>query len=298
MNINKIRKPALFLFVFIIIFFNSGCVSVMEKTGRFIDGSAAAQKRVAVFQASQKDGAPLNMQVKIVRNKKSMPVKNEQSVVIALTDYPMMELRGSYPDKDAGFYLTSLVYLSGGINGWNEYTMDLTGDGALFFSGDSPNETAALKLNEDIEFVQITSGRIQRYDTRITGADALTGLRNRRERITAVTGWMSALDGAPSGQTVAAFEKHWKPLLFPEMVSKKKRPSGWLKEGDRFAKAEDIRWNTSYTDRVFPEEIKPVRDSGTLLRDWEEALSWIYLEYEWENIKKSLSREITLKKIK
>jgi hypothetical protein len=109
---------------------------------------------------------------------------------------------------------------------------------------------------------------------------------------------MSSLEYAPYRQTIDDFEKYWKPLLFPEIVSKKKKPSGWLQEGDQFIRAEDIKWNTSYTERIFPEVLRPVRDSGTLLSDWEEALHWIYLEYEWERIAGILSREIVLQKIK
>jgi len=298
MSKKKIKRLSQAFLLSAIILFCSGCVSLMEKTGRLIDGSAFEQRRVALYQAGKKDGAPANIQVKIVKNGKSKPVKNEQSVVIKLADYPMMEIRGTYPDNDSKFFLTSLVYLGGSVNGWNEYTLDLAGDGVLLLKPERPNETAVLKINEEFETVQITSGRIHRYDTRITGAEALTGLRNRRERIKAVTEWMSAFEDAPAVQSISGFEKHWKPILLPEAVSKKKRPSGWSVEGDIFIKTEDIRWNTSYTDRIFPEDIKPVRNSGTLLRDWEEALSWFYLEYEWDNIRKSISREINLKKIK
>jgi len=109
---------------------------------------------------------------------------------------------------------------------------------------------------------------------------------------------MSSTDNAPKGQKIDDFEKYWKPVLFPEMVSKRKRPAGWLQEGDVFLRSEDIRWNTGYTERVFSEELRPVRNSGTLLRDWEEALSWIYLEYEWESIKERLSRLNILQFIK
>jgi hypothetical protein len=88
------------------------------------------------------------------------------------------------------------------------------------------------------------------------------------------------------------FEQFWKPILFPELISRKKQPVGWQREGDQWKKAEDIRWNISYTERTFPELLRNIRNSGTMLRDWEEALDWIYLEYEWENIMELLSKEI------
>jgi hypothetical protein len=255
----------------------AGCVSLMEKTGRVLDGSAFKDKKVAQYRGE-------DMEVTLVQNKDT-----GRSVIISLNNFPMMFFRASEPDENGTFFLTSLEYLAGGIQSWNEYTLDLLGEGTLSF-----DESAVIALTGEIEPVQISAGRIHRYDTRITGNEALTGLRNRRERIVATTEWMAKIEGAPKGQSIDDFEEYWKPVLFPEMVSKKKRPADWKQEGDLFIRAEDIRWNTGYTERVFSEELRPVRNSGTMLRDWEEALSWLYLEYEWENIKEKLSQKTTL----
>ena len=275
------------LFPFVIIMLSS-CISVMEKAGQMLDGSAFAEKKIAHYSAKKKWKAAADIDITVVQNK-----TGERAVIITLGEFPMIKLRGSAPDTNGDFYLTSLEYLSGSSHGWNEYSMEISGEGTLFQS-----DNAILKIKEKIELVQISSGRIQRYDTRITGSEALSDLRNRRKRIMSAVAWMSSREYTPQEQTIDDFEKHWKPLLFPEIVSKKKRPPGWLQEGDQFARAEDICWNSSYTERIFLEELRPVRNSGTLLRDWEEALRWIYLEYEWERITDILSREIVLQKIK
>ena len=280
------------LFASLLLF--SGCLSVIEKTGRFIDGSMFAEKRVALYRTFKNDVNQAEMEISVVEKKGGAAkadtdiengASSAQSIIITISKFPMIKFRGSYPDETGGFYLTSLEYLAGSTHGWNEYTLDLLGTGSLVLE-----ETAVFQITEEIEPVQITAGRIQRYDTRLTGAEALAGLRNRRERVAALVEWMNALD-APKGQSIDDFEDHWKPILFPEMVSKKKRPADWQAEGDIFIRAEDIRWNTSYTERIFSEVLWPVRNSGTLLRDWEEALSWIYFEYEWENITELLSRK-------
>ena len=260
----------------------SACVSLMDKAGQLIDGSEAAQKTTAIYR-SQSAG----VEISVVEDKNS-----ERAVIIAAAKYPMMKIFASIPDEEGAFYPVSLVYLAGNLHGWNEYTLGLLGAGSLELGENS----GRLQIDE-IEPVEITAGRIQRYDTRLTGAEALTALRNRRVRITALAEWMTSLDG-PAGIDIKEFENYWKPVLFPEMVSGKKRPEGWQREGDIFKRAEDINWNTGYTQRMFPEELWPVRDSATLLRDWEEALSWIYLEYEWKNIAGLLSGEIILQKIR
>jgi len=263
----------------------TGCVSIMEKAGQALDGSAFAEKKIAVYRGEDTE---VKIEVTVVQNK-----AGEKSLIITLNNFKMMKLRGTYPNENGMFFLTSLEYLGGNVHGWNEYTLDLSGVGELLLA-----ETASLSIGREIEPVQISDGRIHRYDTRIVGSDALTSLRNRRERIVSTVEWLQKTEGAPTGLTVKNFEKYWKPLMFPEMVSKRKRPNGWLQEGDVFISAEEIKWNVSYTERVFPEELRQIRNSGTMLRDWEEALLWIYLEYEWENIKETLSRRIKLKQIK
>jgi hypothetical protein len=109
---------------------------------------------------------------------------------------------------------------------------------------------------------------------------------------------MYGRDNAPGVLDRKAFEDYWKPALLPEMVSKKKRPPEWETENVQWVKAEDVKWNSSYTEGVFPEHLWAVRNSGTLLRDWEEAFEWIYMEYEWERISALLSRQTNMQRIK
>ena len=153
-------------------------------------------------------------------------------------------------------------------------------------------------MNNDIEKVQVQSGKIRLYDSTISGSSALENLRNREERIEALIEWMKNLENAPLNLDRKAFMEYWKPILLPETCAKSKRPSNWLLEGDKFNKAEDINWNTGYSERVFPEELRPVRNTGTLLRDWEEAFEWIYFQYEWEAFIAMLSIENTLQRAK
>jgi len=253
---------------------------MVEKTGQMLDGTAFQEKIVSRYKSQ-------NIELHIVENK-----NNEKSIVFTISEFPMMKLRGSYPAENGVFMFKSLEYLAGNTHGWNEYSLDLIGEGTLSFGTD-----VLLELCE-FETVQISQGKIHRYDTRITGDEALTALRNRRERIIATVEWMKKTENAPKAQDLTQFEKYWKPVFFPEVVSRKNKPKDWKKAGDTFIRAEDIRWNTNYTSRVFSEDLWQVRNTGTLLRDWEESLSWLYLEYEWDNIIKLFSNEINFNKIK
>jgi hypothetical protein len=262
------------------------CVSLVEKAGQTLDGSAFKLKTLSVYQTAGKNKSQPEIKILVVENK-----SKEKSIIITLKKFPMIKLLGSFPDEDGVFSLTALEFLAGSTHGWNEYTLELMGTGYLKLE-----DTVTFNI-EEIEPVQITKGRIHRYDTRLTGNEALSALRNRRERILAISEWMLSLNLA-KGQTINEFKKYWQPILIPETVSKKKRPGGWIQDGDKFKTADSIKWNTGYTEREFPEELRAIRNSGTLLRDWEEALYWIYLEYEWENIVELLFKENIFTKIK
>ena len=258
----------------------------MDKTGQVLDGSAFDRKKTAVYRTA-------GIELQQTRNR-----AGEHSVFITLRQFPTMKIRGSAPDERGEFQLVSLDYLGGSPHGWNEFRLDLSGSGNLLL-GDT---TATLSVSEEVETVGISSGRIRRYDTRITGTEALTNLRNRRERLLALAEWINNPENplaAPAAlNTQNKFEDYWEPLLFPETTKKKKRPKDWQQEGDQWARAEDIRWNTSYTERVFPELLRNIRNSGTMLRDWEEAFDWLYIECEWARITETLSTETVLQKQK
>jgi hypothetical protein len=270
--------------------FFGGCVSLMEKSGQVLDGSAFAEKTVAVYRTGKKSWTSAGIELREMRNK-----AGEHSVIITLDRFPAIKLRGSVPGENGEFHLTSLDYLGGNTNGWNEYRLEISSTGNM-----TQGETSLSFSIGEIETLQISSGKIRRFDTRITGANALAGLNNRHERIAAVAEWMKGYNtsNTPPAADRKAFENYWEPVLFPELVSGSKRPADWQREGDQWNRAEDIRWNTSYTERVFPELLREIRNSGTMLRDWEEALEWLFVEYEWDRITELLSQETVLNKVK
>jgi len=271
------------IFSGIILLLCASCVSLLEKAGRALDGSAFAEKKKAVYKAS-------GMELWEMRNKAGV-----RSFIIMLEKYPTMKIRATWPDEEGEFNLVSLDYLGGSPQGWNEFKLDIAGEGKLVFG----EKTAAISIHHDsVEQIQISFARIKRYDTRLSGNEALTLLRNRHERIRAITKWMNGRENAPTDMNVKNFEKYWKPVLFPEIVSKRKRSIDWQQENDQWVRAESINWNKGYTERLFPEELREIRNSATMLRDWEEALDWIYNEYELGRIQETLAMETVLQKKK
>jgi hypothetical protein len=265
----------------------SGCSSLVNLGGRALDGSAFQEKTLARYRGPAIEGLG-RVEVREVRDK-----TGAAAITISPGAIPALVFVGSPPEAGE-FHLNSLRFLSSHITGWNEFTRELSGSGVFRVQGDR----AALQLQGPVDPLDIRGGKIRQKDARLAGEQALQALRNREDRIAALIQWMRSQEPVPRFAGQKAFERYWKPLLFPELVSRKKRPPAWNTAGAAWVRAEDIRWNTGYTESLFPEELRPVRNSGTLLRDWEEAAAWIYLEYEWDRIIALLGGEIQLIKIK
>ena len=272
----RISGQLCFLLPVFLVLFPGGCLSLVEGAGQVLDGAAFEEETLARYRTEP--GGPFPAaEIREVRHRETGP-----ALAVTLEDFPALELR-LVPSEDGGFHYRSLRYLGGSISGWNEFTMDLSGAAVFTVNGEwayfgGPVPVTAL----------VSAGKIRRGDRRITGDEALTGLRNRHERIMALTGWMREQAPGRNFADRKGFVNYWKPILLPEKVSRKKRPPGWRKEDARWVRAEGVRWNAAYTEVLFPESLRPLRDSGALLRDWEEAFEWIYHEFAWDRIGEGL----------
>jgi hypothetical protein len=283
----------------------AGCSTVMQKTGELVDGSAFREKKTAAYRTGGKkqrrEKTPALGSGKGILVEKGLRRNGEGFTAIRFEALPTLRLLGSEPDAEGNFSLASLEFLCPNLSGWNEFSRELSGSGVFRVRTAGTGEEAVLRLDGETELLDVAGGRIRRNSSRITGGEALSALRNRQERISVLTEWMKARADRKDDREYAnqaEFEKHWKPVLFPELVKAKARPPEWIAEGAVRVRGEDVGWNTAYTEAVFPEELRPARNSGTMLRDWEEAAAWIYLQYEWDRIMESLTHEIFLVKIK
>jgi hypothetical protein len=265
----------------------SGCSSLVNLGGRALDGSAFNEKTLTRYRSLAKEGLG-ELELREV-----LPKEGNSYFTVSPGLMPALVFVGSAPQAGS-FRLDSLRFLSPNLVGWNEFTRELSGGGLLRVEGDR----AVLRLEGPVDPLDINGGKIRQKDTRLSGEQALQALRNREDRIAALTQWMHSRERVPAFTGQREFEKYWKPILFPELVSRRKRPETWSETGALWARAEDVRWNLSYTEMLFSGELQKIRNSGTLLRDWDEAAAWIYLEYEWDKIISLLGEEIQFIKIK
>jgi hypothetical protein len=286
MNRARLAAPALALCACLAL---TACAGLAENSGRILDGSAFAEKVLETWRAASTPEGGLVLRRVRYRDK-------TEGFTLGADGWPTLKLHLDVTEDDARsgtesgaltVYPVSCAFLASTLFGWNEWSMELSGTGSLVTDG----ESRALSL-ERVETVDISAGAIRRGDTRLGGADARSALKNRRERIDALAAYIreKAAERFPGKAPreiwpdEKTFEAYWKPLLLPETVFSPKRPGEYDTRGAVWAGAEDIQWNTSYSAAAFPEDIAALRNSGALLRDWEEALPWIRLAVNWDEI--------------
>jgi hypothetical protein len=252
--------------IFIISVLLSQCTTMVQKTGEFLEGSAFDEKTITLYRSSGRPRSELR--IVLLEN-------STREIVFSSDAYPNITIRGNIRPGGSTFTVTHLEFVSSHIHGWSEFTLNLSGEGR--FIGD--NEKRTLLLPEQIETGEISSGRIRYKETRIAGSQAMTSLRNRRERILALVEWMDTRIEKFNFTSEKQFNQYWKNILFPELAFARNRPPEYNANGAEWVRVNDVRWNISYTRQLFPEELWEFRNSGALLRDWEENISWIYFEY-------------------
>ena len=284
------KKVSITTFLFSLFsFLLLNCTSVIQKGGEFLEGGAFSEKTSVTYRTADKGNRTIIL--------KELKAKDgTEAIEITSSEWPGLALRGTLPAGgllgssagDKRVELSTARILSSHVHGWNEFNLDLLGS-AVFSEG---TNRGVLRMDGEVERVQISSGQIRLKSSRLSGEAALTALRNRRDRIIALAEWMNEwLQNSPSivfnnksSFTQNDFEAFFKPILFPELVSVKKRNPEYQTDNVEWKRADSVKWNISYTEKVFPENLREYRNSGAMLRDWEEALFWIYVESSWEYI--------------
>ncbi|MDR2521842.1 MAG: hypothetical protein LBC72_04720, partial [Spirochaetaceae bacterium] len=268
------------------------CLSITDGAGRLMDGSLFAEKVSATAKLAG------NTQTKVAR----VSGKNiGQALRVSSSRLPNLYVYTTAPDAAGRVQLTAVSLFCSSYFGWNELRYAVYGSG-VYTAG---NDGAALRFDTPIEIIDIAGGGIRHGNTRLAGEKALEELRRRDERIDALVAWMKKPDNpfasgtAASGAAAAAsggeeaFAAYWKAALLPETFAASRR-QGVYKQFVKDARAageravyefgEDVFWNAGYTAFIFPEFMRRYRDTGALLRDWQEAQKWIYIKYIWQSL--------------
>ncbi|GHU41133.1 hypothetical protein FACS1894190_08850 [Spirochaetia bacterium] len=256
--------------------------NVVEAGGNVLNGSVFKKTKLELKRTPDKE----------LEVRKILTTDGKTGLEIKFKQLPFVTFYGTDSDSAGRFNLTQMRYLAGNPGGWNEYYVQINGTGYY-----CPEGEESFVLDDIGGKSKISEGSIRRQDSRFYGNEAKDLLRSRALRITAVTDWMKEQEIQTDKKitTQKEFEKYWQPLLFPETVSSKKQSELYKNNKEKFKitniLSDEYKWNQTYTGLYFPDELKEVRNSGTLYRDWEEAVSWFYMEYQWETITKNISEK-------
>ena len=267
----RVKRCVKVLFIFYLLHLTSylllSCTSLIQRGGEFLEGKS--DRTIAVYQSDR-------VEVKEIESREGI-----KSLEIASSRWPGFSLLGSMSDSSGTVHLNEVRFFSSHVQGWNEFNLDILGSAVFLVT--NAGETM-FYIEGELERVQINSGRILLRGNMLSGTSALVPLRNRRERILALNEWMSDSFYNRVFTDMDEFENFFKPHLFPELVAQKSRPLKYSAENAEWARSDSIRWNLTYSKDLFPEHLWEYRNSGAMLRDWEEALPWIFMEYSWDII--------------
>ena len=229
-----------------------------------------------------------------------LKVLENDKAILVLPFSSRTEIHGEAFENESGhwiFHTDELHLFFNGHDGWTEAVIALEGILELIKKDEN---NWVLKGTEPPRTGSVLQAEI-RYRRDKIYADRAVDMMNRRlDRVLALSGFVrTALKPEDydffqakkyhrkKGYNPKDFEADLKSLLFPELYGfsdEFPEPESSLNEEERYIRSEEVLWDSQYTREYFPEELLKVRDSGTLLRDYDEASELIILFCLWQEL--------------
>lgn len=198
-------------------------------------------------------------------------------------------------------YIEHIYMFGNWSHGWTEAEYEASGKILL----KKEDVYWTLELLDTLEFWDIKEGAVRYYDVIYDKDNGLYKVKNKIDRITETVKFLKTLGlddyygnfyfYTPSAKP---FKRAIKKVLFPELtgylpelIKKDKLSPCYDITSDfdpKFVMGDELLWSSEFTERFFPENLKELRNSGTLYRDFEESgkimNSFYNLDYFLENI--------------
>lgn len=199
-------------------------------------------------------------------------------------------IEGSWRPEGKGSYVleaSSLHWFSNWYDGWTDASFEY----ASRFKLMQVEAGWTLAVVESQFPGEAMSASIRYRDAVLDQQSAIKHFCNRWDRIRATASFLKGRETvAVTGQNavyppfrlkkdksgISFFARNSK-LLFPEIYGYKTVEEMERYRDSKKAVAEDIKWNLAYTEDTFPENLREIRDTGTMFRDWEESAELFYL---------------------
>jgi len=200
-------------------------------------------------------------------------------------------LKGEYIEKENGdieCLVKSLYFFTNWSNGWTE--SELEASGQLIFKKNENDKYKCIVI-EEIELLDVKTASIKFFDDYYFGDKAKRNVKNKLDRINSINNFLKEKENIPYFKSLKTRDKNQKSyisstyeLFFPELTLN----SPYINKNSEYkikslkedtVLEETILWNKRYTRDIFPENLQPIRDSGSLLRDYEESVELFFMDY-------------------
>jgi len=178
--------------------------------------------------------------------------------------------------------------------GWTEASFEADGELALMPKGEAWAVVAARAPS----IGKPTSASIRLYGDYFVGEAALGLISRRWDRIKAAAellrqrfpgAWYDYSERKKVvfvwdlfARRVDSFDRGVRVFLFPELYGYASAGAPPPRRDHGTSRGESISWDTEYSAAAFPEALREVRNSGTMLRDFEEGLGLWRLAFCWD----------------
>jgi len=189
---------------------------------------------------------------------------------------PGITVYGEKEETQEGFefYITGIRMFTNWPRGWTDARYEASG--IIVFREQEDGWIGEIK--DPFELWDISKGEIRYYDNYYRDDEGLRKVKNRIDRINELNRFLKEeRELREYYPDILSFEKDTVPLLFPEA----ERNFSLKKRKVLFSR------NSEYSREILPENLVPLRDSGTLWRDFEEASGLMYSLYNLDSIMNS-----------
>lgn len=231
-------------------------------------GCATSSLQIAYESVRPAHGAPLRVEI-------GREAKGIHTVRIAGGPLLGAVLSGQAVSDGSGSWKVDLLRMDW-FNNWN----DGWTDAGFVISGsfDLAQRGAVWQvlIKEAPEIYAPFVVTIRYYDDYLSGDKALEQFTWRWNRIEAYAKFLRSRFDA----SWFSDQKRVRRFLFPELYGYDQPHS----PHHAAVTVDSISWNTDYTKEAFPENLRTLRDSGTMLRDFEESEALWDLAFRWSDL--------------
>ena len=169
-------------------------------------------------------------------------------------------LTGSFKADQSGditFYISKIAYTTSWPNGWTYGEYEASG--VIKFKKSEKGYIS--EVLEPVEFWELKKGEIRYFDDYYIREEGLKKVKDRMDRIDAVVNYLRGIedynlpDFFGNAWFSTRYSVEFKPVVKKMLFDK---------------------------ERKLPEELEKLRETETLLRDWEESCELIYMKYNFD----------------